>query len=189
MLQIDFPIEGNAMKYLLFVLQTWFLGLSLALAAPASAGDVHKQGGAYYIYLPATYDFIQVVKHLETELENMNWEVLREQNIDKGLKDNYQMDIQSKVVYACKSQYLAQAIKEDPNITLIVPCRFAVYRVDDSGKAVGGTSGKAGKIVVGISDPVDEARHLGIKQIKAAKVASKELQDVLQALAEFYKMQ
>ncbi len=176
------------MKYLLFILKTCLLGLSLALAAPASAGDVHKHGGAYYIFLPATVDFVQVVKHLQTEIENMNWEVLREQNIDKGLKDNYQIDIQNKVVYACKSQYLAQAIKEDPNITLIVPCRFAVYRVDASGKAVGGPPGKAGKIVVGISDPVDEARHLGIKQMKAVKVASKELQEVLQALADFYKM-
>jgi len=93
------------------------------------------------------------------------------------------------VVYACKSQYLAQAIKEDPNITLIVPCRFAVYRVDASGKAVDGRPDKAGKIVVGISDPADEASRLGIKQMEAAKVASKELQEVLQALADdFLKM-
>ena len=176
------------MNYLLLIFQTCFLGMSLVLAAPASAGDIHKRGGAYYIYLPATVDFIQAVKHLETEIENMNWEVLKEQNIDKGLKDNYQMDIQNKVVYACKSQYLARAIKEDPNITLIVPCRFAVYRVDAAGKAVGGLPGKAGRIVIGISDPVDEARHLGIKQMKAVKVASKELQEVLQELADFYKM-
>jgi uncharacterized protein (DUF302 family) len=175
------------MKYLLFMLQTGFLGLSLVLAPPASAGDVHKRGGAYYIDLPATNDFDQVVKHLETEIENGNWEVLRVQNIDKGLKANYQMDIQSKVVYACKSQYLSQAVKEDPNIVLIVPCRFAVYRVDDSGRARGGEPGKAGKIVVGIADPVDDARHMGIKQVKAVKVAGKELREVLQALADFYK--
>lgn len=53
---------------------------------------------------------------------------------------------------------------------------------------MGGKPGKAGKIIVGISDPADEARHLGIKQIGAAKVASKELQEVLQALADFYKV-
>ncbi len=175
------------MKYPFVILQALFLGGSLLLATQALAGDVHKHGGAYYIDLPASHDFVQVVKHLETEIENMNWEVLKEQDIDQGLRENYQMNIQSKVVYACKSQYLSQAIKEDPNITLIVPCRFAVYRVDNSGKAVGEDTDKAGKIVVGISDPVDEARHLGIKQIKAVKLARKELQEVLQALADFYK--
>ncbi len=149
---------------------------------------MQKQGDAYYIYLPATVDFAQVVNRLQTEIQTKNWEVLKVQDIDKGLKNNYHMNIQNKVVYACKSQYLAQAIKEDPNITLIVPCRFAVYRVDASGKAVGGKPGKAGKIVIGISDPADEASHLGIKQMEAAKVASKELQEVLQALADFFKM-
>jgi uncharacterized protein (DUF302 family) len=178
-------IGGHAMKYLPFLL--CILGSSWALAAPASAGDVHKQGGTYYVYLPPTSDFVQVVKTLEIEIENKNWEVLRVQDIDKGLKANYQMDIQSKVVYACKSQYLARAVKEDPDITLLVPCRFAVYRVDESGKAVGGGPSKAGKIVVGISDPVEEARHLGIRQTDAVEVASKELQEVLQALAEYYK--
>jgi uncharacterized protein (DUF302 family) len=161
--------------------------VSLVLAAPALAGDVQKQGGAYYIHLPATVDFAQVVNRLQTEIQAKNWEVLKVQDVDKGLKDNYQMDIQNKVVYACKSQYLAQAIKEDPNITLIVPCRFAVYRVDALGKAVGGKAGKGGEIVVGISDPADEAGHLGIKQMQAAKAASKELQEVLQALADFFK--
>jgi uncharacterized protein (DUF302 family) len=180
-------IGGDTMKYLLFLVQAGALGLSLVLAAPALAGDVHKRGDAYYVYLPATSDFMQVVKTLETEIENKNWEVLRVQNIDTGLKENYQMDIQSKVVYACKSQYLVQAVRADPNITLIVPCRFAVYRVDDAGKAVGGEPGKAGKIIVGITDPVAEAHHLGIKQLKAVEVASKELREVLQELAEYYK--
>ena len=139
-------------------------------------GWVNKLHLAAFPYLPATVDFAQVMNRLQTEIESKNWEVLKVQDIDKGLKDNYHIDIQNKVVYACKSQYLAQAIKEDPNITLIVPCRFAVYRVDASGKAMGGKPSKAGKIVVGISDPADEASHLGIKQMEAAKVASKELQ-------------
>ncbi|MGA7180625.1 MAG: DUF302 domain-containing protein [Thiobacillaceae bacterium] len=176
------------MRYLFLMLQTCLLGLSLVLAAPASAGDIHKHGGAYYIYLPATVDFAKVVDRLQSEIQSKNWEVLKVQDIDKGLKENYHMDIQNKVIYACKSQYLAQAIKEDPNITLIVPCRFAVYRVDAKGKAVGGKPGKSGRIVVGISDPADEARHLGIKQMEAAKVAGTELQEVLQGLADFYKM-
>ena len=45
------------MKRSLFILQAWLLGLSVVLAAPASAGDVQKQGGAYYIHLPASVDF------------------------------------------------------------------------------------------------------------------------------------
>jgi uncharacterized protein (DUF302 family) len=172
------------MKRSLFILQAWLLGLSVVLAAPASAGDVQKQGGAYYIRLPASVDFAQVVNRLQTEIQAKNWEVLKVQDVGKGLKANYHMDIQNKVIYACKSQYLAQAIKEDPNITLIVPCRFAVYRVDASGKAVGGKPGTAGNIIVGIADPAEEATHLGIKQMEAAKVASKELQEVLQAVAD-----
>jgi uncharacterized protein (DUF302 family) len=172
------------MKRLLFVLQACLLALSVVLAAPASAGDVQKQGGAFYIRLPATVDFAQVVTRLQTEIQAKNWEVLKVQDVDKGLKANYHMNIQNKVVYACKSQYLAQAIKEDPNITLIVPCRFAVYRVDGSGRAVGGKPSKTGNIIVGIADPADEASHLGIKQMQAAKAASKELQEVLQAVAD-----
>ena len=168
------------------MLQTAVLALLLILATPAAAAEVQRRGGVYYVYLPATNDFVQVVKHLETEIENKNWEVLKEQDIDKGLKANYQMDVQSKVVYACKSQYLAQAIREDPNITLIVPCRFAVYRVDAAGKAVGGTADRSGKIVIGISDPVAEARHLGIKQVEAAGMAGKELREILEDLAAFY---
>ncbi|HYP66976.1 MAG TPA: DUF302 domain-containing protein [Thiobacillaceae bacterium] len=174
------------MKRSLFILQAWLLGLAVVLATPALAGDVQKHGGAFYIRLPATIDFAQVVDRLQTEIQAKNWEVLKVQDVDKGLKDNYHVDVQNKVIYACKSQYLARAIKEDPNITLIVPCRFAVYRVDASGKAVGGKPGKVGKIVVGISDPADEARHLGIKQMGAAKAASKELQEVLQAVADDY---
>ena len=167
--------------------RTLLLGVFLIFTTSAIAGDIDKRGGVYYVYLPANNDFVQVVKTLETEIENENWEVLRVQDIDKGLQANYQMDVHSKVVYACKSQYLAQAIKEDPNITLLVPCRFAVYRVDASGKAVGGTTDKSGKIIVGISDPVDEARHLGIRQIKAARMASKELREILTELAAYYR--
>jgi Domain of unknown function DUF302 len=90
-----------------------------------------------------------------------NWEVLKIQEVDEGLKQHYGMDIQNKVVYACKSQYLAQAIKEDPNITLIVPCRFAVYRVGATGEAASGKPDdcRGGKVVVGVADPVHEPSH------------------------------
>lgn len=149
------------------------------------AADVQKKGGAFYVHLPPTLDFQQVVDRLKTEIEAQNWEVLRVQDIDVGLREHYKMDIQNKVVYACKSQYLAQGIKEDPNLTLLVPCRFAVYRVDAAGQAAGAAA-KGGKIVIGVADPIHEAKQLGITRREAAKVASKELQSILRAVAEFY---
>ena len=171
------------------ILSSVFLPILLAMSCWAMAGDVQRVGGAYFIHLPASANFKQVVDRLEYEVQAHNWEVLKVQDIDEGLKKNYGMDIQNKVVYACKSQYLAQAIKEDPNITLIVPCRFAVYRVGPTGEAVGGKPEdcRGGKIVVGVADPVKEAESLGIQQREAAKTAGKELQDILQALADNFK--
>jgi uncharacterized protein (DUF302 family) len=171
------------------ILSFVFLPFLLAMSFWATAGDVQRVGGAYLIHLPATVNFKQVVDRLEHEVLAHNWEVLKIQDIDKGLKQNYGMDIQNKVVYACKSQYLAQAIKEDPNITLIVPCRFAVYRVGPTGEAVGGKMDecRGGKVVVGVADPVQEAKALGIQQRDAAALAGKELQDILQAVADAFK--
>jgi uncharacterized protein (DUF302 family) len=168
-----------------FVLLPFLLAISLL----AAAADVQRAGGAYVIHLPATVNFKQVVDRLEHEIQAHNWEVLKTQDIDDGLRQHYKMDIQNKVVYACKSQYLAQAIKEDPNITLIVPCRFAVYRVGPAGDAVGGKPDecRGGKVVVGVADPVQEAKALGIQQVEAAKVAGKELQEILQAVADAFK--
>jgi len=172
-------------RFLRFV----FLPVLLIVSFWATAGDVQRVGGAYVIYLPAAANFKQVVDRLEHEVLAHNWEVLKTQDIDEGLKQHYGMDIQNKVVYACKSQYLAQAIKEDPNITLIVPCRFAVYRVGPTGEAAGGRLDecRGGKIVVGVADPVHEAESLGIQQLEAASIAGKELQDILQAVADAFK--
>lgn len=166
-----------------------FLPFLLAMSLWATAGDVQRVGGAYVIHLPAAANFKQVVDRLEHEVLAHNWEVLKTQDIDEGLRQHYGMDVQSKVVYACKSQYLAQAIKEDPNITLIVPCRFAVYRVGPAGEAVGGKPDecRGGKIVVGVADPVQEATSLGIQQREAATLAGKELQNILQAVADAFK--
>jgi hypothetical protein len=166
-----------------------FLPFLLAMSLWATAGDVQRANGAYVIHLPAAVNFKQVVERLESEIQGHNWEVLKIQDIDEGLKKNYGMDIQNKVVYACKSQYLAQAIKEDPNITLIVPCRFAVYRVGATGEASGGKDNdcRGGKIVVGVADPVHEAEALGIQQREAAAVAGKELEAILQAVADAFK--
>lgn len=149
------------------------------------AGEVHKKGGAYYIYLPPSVPFAQVLDRLNTEIEAQNWEVLRVQDVDEGLRKNYGKNIQNKVVYACKSQYLAQAIEEDPNITLLVPCRFAVYRVDFAGRA-GGDKADGGKIVIGVADPVHEADALGIQRKQAATVAAEELKAILRGVAEFF---
>ncbi len=149
------------------------------------AAEVHRKGGAYYIHLPPSVPFDQVMERLKTEIEAHNWEVLRVQDIDAGLKEHYGMNIQNKVVYACKSQYLAQAIEEDPNITLLVPCRFAVYRVDYAGKA-GGAASDGGRIVVGVADPVREADALGITRREAARIAAEELKAILGAVADFF---
>jgi uncharacterized protein (DUF302 family) len=163
-----------------------FFSVLLATSSVATAGDVQRAGGAYFVHLPASADFQQVVDRLESEIQAHNWDVLKVQDIDTGLKKNYGMDIQSKVVYACKSQYLVQAIKEDPNITLIVPCRFAVYRVGPHGEAAGANA-QGGEIVVGLADPAQEAKDLDIHHRKAAEIAGKELREILQALAEDFK--
>lgn len=171
------------------ILSLVFLPMLLAMSLLAGAGDVQRTDGAYVIHLPAATNFKQVVDRLQHEILAHNWEVLKTQDIDEGLKQHYGMDIQNKLVYACKSQYLAQAIKEDPNITLIVPCRFAVYRVGPGGEAVSGKVGedcRGGKIVVGVADPVHEAKSLGIQQREAAAIAGKELQDILQAVADAF---
>ncbi len=173
------------------ILPLLFLPLLLAISFMASAGDVRRAGGAYVIHLPASTNFQQVVERLQHEILAQNWEVLKVQDIDTGLNQNYGMDIQNKVVSACKSQYLAQAIKEDPNISLIVPCRFAVYRIGASGEGVGGKNEdcRGGKIVVGVADPVLEAESLGIQQREAAAMAGKELKQILQAVADAFKSQ
>ena len=173
------------------ILSIAFLPILLAMSLLAMAGGVQHVSGAYVIHLPASANFKQVVDRLEHEIQAHNWEVLKTQDIDDGLRQNYGMDIQNKVISACKSQYLAQAIKEDPNISLIVPCRFAVYRVGPTGEAVGGKLDdcRGGKIVVGVADPVHEAESLGIQQRGAAAIAAKELQDILQSVADAFKTQ
>lgn len=75
-----------------------------------------------------------------------------------------------------------------PNISLIVPCRFAVCRVGPDGEAAGGKPDecRGGKLVVGVADPVKEAESLGIRQRDAAEIAGKELQSFLQAVADAF---
>lgn len=170
------------------ILSFLLLPFLLATSLLATAASVDRVNGAYVIHLPASVNFKQVVERLEHEVLAHNWEVLKTQDIDEGLNKHYGMDIQNKIVYACKSQYLAQAIREDPNISLIVPCRFAIYRVGPAGEAAGGKADdcRGGKVVVGVADPVKEAEYLGIQQREAAVIASKELQSILQAVADAF---
>ena len=157
----------------------------LLFAGQALADRVEAKGGAFYTYLPASADFDEVVDRLTTEILGHTWEVLRIQDIDDGLREHYDMDIQNKVVYACKSQYLADAIREDPNVTLLVPCRFAVYRVDEAGHAAGADN-EDGKIVIGVANPTAEADSIGIEQREAIEIVTEELQSMLRTVAEYY---
>ncbi|MEW6766077.1 MAG: DUF302 domain-containing protein [Pseudomonadota bacterium] len=166
-----------------------FVSLFLAFAGLASASDVKLEQGAYVIQLPAEANFAEVVERVQDEILAQNWEVIKVQDIDEGMKEHYNIDIQNKLLLVCKSQYLAQAIQFDPDISLLVPCRIAVYRIGSAGQAVGGDPEvcAGGRIIVGFSDPVEESKRLGIGDNEAVRVVSKELQAVLQAVADHFK--
>lgn len=145
-----------------------------ALQMPATAAEVEKRGDAFVVYLPGELDFYEVFGRLQTEIMSANWEITNVQNIDNGLMQ-YGVKIQNKVISACKSQLLAEAIKEDPFISLAVPCRFTIFR-DETSK----------KLVIGFHDPAAEAKSLGIKNHAAAGKATDELKAVLKTMADFY---
>lgn len=144
------------------------------MSVPATAGEVQKRGEAYVIYLPGELDFFEVFGRLQSEIMAANWEITNIQNIDTGLMQ-YGLKIQNKVISACKSQLLAQAIKEDPFISLAVPCRFTIFKDLETGK-----------LVVGFSDPAAEAKALGVKNYAAAGQATEELKAVLKTMSDFY---
>ena len=149
--------------------------VSFVAATSVLAGDIQKHGDALVIYLPGDLDYLEIVERLKSEILAANWEITDVQEIDVGLRQ-YGVETKNKVISACKSQLLAQAIKEDPYISLAVPCRFTVFR--DEAK---------GKIVVGFHDPAAEARALKVGRHKAAEQATDELKGVLQVIADFYK--
>jgi len=140
----------------------------------AAAAEVQKRGDAYVVYLPGNLDFFEVFGRLQSEIMAANWEITNVQNIDVGLMQ-YGVKIQNKVISACKSQLLAQAIKEDPFISLAVPCRFTIFKDAESDN-----------LVIGFHDPAAEAKALGIKNHAAAGQATQELKAVLQTMADFY---
>lgn len=151
------------------------LAASFLFAAPAMAGDIEKHGDAFVIYLPGNLDYLEIVDRLKSEILAANWEITDVQEVDIGLRQ-YGVKTQNKVISACRSQLLAAAIKEDPYISLAVPCRFTVFR--DEAKD---------RIVIGFHDPAAEAKALKISKYGAAKQATDELKGVLQIIADFYK--
>ncbi len=164
------------------LIRTWLRGIALVAAVgglfgagPVTADDVQKHGDAFVVYLPANLDYLEIVDRLKSEILAANWEITDVQEVDIGLRQ-YGIETQNKVISACKSQLLAQAIKEDPFISLAVPCRFTAFR-DHAGN----------RIVVGFHDPAAEAKALGISQYGAAEQATNELKSVLQTIADFYK--
>ncbi len=160
------------------------LQVTLARAAPAADGDIQRHGNAYVIYLPGNLNYQEVVDRLKSEIMAQNWEIVSVQDIDLGMR-KYGLFTFNKLVLACKSQYLAQAIREDPYISLLIPCRFTVFQEIPAAKS--GETPSAGRIVIGFADPVAEAEAVNIKQHKAAEIAANELKAVLQSLADYYR--
>ena len=144
-------------------------------AAPVSAGGIEKQGDSYLIRLPADLDYAEVVDQLQNEIMGANWEIVHVQDVDIGLNKTYGLNIQNKVISVCQSQYLSQAITDDPMISLIVPCRFTAFR--DPGTK---------EIIIGFADPAAEAKAIGIKKAAAAEVAANELKEVLNSMLTLY---
>ncbi|MEW5791981.1 MAG: DUF302 domain-containing protein [Pseudomonadota bacterium] len=157
---------------------TLLFSLLLVSAVPAQAAEVQRHGQAYVVYLPGNADIGGVLERLQSELGGQNWEVLQIQHIDQGMQ-KYDLQIDNKLILACKSQYLAQAIKEDPYISLLIPCRFTLFRETVPG-------GKGQRVVLGVVDPVAEAKAMNIKQYRAAEKAAQELKTVLEGVASYY---
>ncbi len=148
---------------------------SLLCVGPVLAGEINKHGDAFVVYLPGNLDYLEVVDRLKTEIMAANWEITDVQDVDVGLRQ-YGVNTQNKVISACRSQLLARAIKDDPYISLAVPCRFTVFRDEANDR-----------IVVGFHDPAKEAKALKIGKYQAAEQATDELKGVLQVLADFYQ--
>ncbi|MCU7846143.1 MAG: DUF302 domain-containing protein [Candidatus Thiodiazotropha sp. (ex Monitilora ramsayi)] len=152
-----------------------FFSGTIFCAAPVVAGDIEKHGNAFVIYLPGNLDYLEIVDRLKSEILAANWEITDVQEVDIGLRQ-YGVKTENKVISACKSQLLAQAIKEDPFISLAVPCRFTAFRDEANNR-----------FVIGFSDPAAEAKSLNVSRYGAAEQATEELKGVLQTIADFYK--
>ena len=153
-----------------------FVSFLLIYACNSNADSIQQLGDAYVIYLPASADFSEVVVDLKTEVSGVNWQVVNELNIGETVKE-FGVQVENKVISVCNIQYLSRAIKADPMISLIIPCRFTVFRETDDEQ----------RIVVGFYDPVAEAAALDLQQVQAAEVATKDLKAVLERIAEMHQ--
>ena len=152
-----------------------FFIIFLLSCSSSNAEGIEQLGDAYVIYLPADADFAEVVADVKSEASGVNWQVVNELNIGETVKE-FGVDTENRVISVCNIQYLSRAIKADPMISLIIPCRFTVFR----------ETGEDGRIVVGFYDPVAEAAALNLKQVQAAEVATQDLKAVLMRIAELY---
>lgn len=155
--------------------------LCLILVFPilGSADDIEHRGDAYVIYLSGELNFNDVVRSLEEEVVGENWQVVNHLDIGEAVKE-FDIHTDNRVLSVCKTQYLARAIEDDPFISLIIPCRFTVFRESTE-------KSQPGRIVVGFYDPVAEANGLNLKQAQAAEIATKELKAILLRVVEIYQ--
>jgi hypothetical protein len=164
--------------------------LSLVLATLLSnstlADDIQRHGESYVIYLPATLQYSAVVDRVQTEILAQNWDVVNVQDVGLGLR-KLGVWTDNTIIQACQSQYLKQAVRKDPFISLIIPCRFTVFREHVATGPGGDYEAKPARIVVGFADPVSEAKAVGLTQIEEAEAATEELKEVLVRVADFYK--
>tara|TARA_R110002096_G_scaffold322635_2_gene516681 strand:- start:209 stop:733 length:525 start_codon:yes stop_codon:yes gene_type:complete len=167
-------IKNNFLTETCFILMLLFC---FSFTVKADTEIIKKLGDAYVIYLPGSAKLNDIVKHLESEISGENWQVVSEMDVG-AVVDELGVVVENRVLSVCKIEYLARAIKDDPFISLIIPCRFTVFReqINDSDS----------RIVVGFYDPVAEAQALDLKHAKAAEIASKELKEILLNVAEYY---
>ncbi len=163
------------------ILKCLFHGLILfgLINLPAFAAEITHRGDAYVVYLPSNLKFQEVVDRVHSEVLGENWQVVHVQDIGATMQE-YGKHTENQVISVCKSQYLAQAIEEDPFVSLIIPCRFTVFREPSSDNG-------HGQIIVGFYDPVAEAKGLELKQAQAAEKATEELMAILQRVAEAFE--
>lgn len=165
--------------YSLFLSHIILLSLISVFPILCSAEEIERHGDAYIIYLSGELNFNEVVSSLENEIIGENWQVVDHLDIGAAVKE-FGKHTDNRVLSVCKTQYLARAIEEDPFISLIIPCRFTVFRESTE-------NSKQGRIVIGFYDPVAEANGLNLKQAQAAEIATNELKAILYRVAEMYQ--
>ncbi len=152
------------------------LSFFFVYACNSNAENIERLGDAYVIYLPKSADFNEVVADVRSEVSGVNWQVVSEMNIGETVKE-FGIETENKVISVCNVGYLSRAVQADPMISLIIPCRFTIFR----------ENGGDQRIVVGFYDPVAEAAALDLKQAQAAEVAAEDLKTVLARIAEMHQ--